>query len=73
MTDFDASAPLPGAFGADLSPSKSDISDLGQLMVPNSGKPEFGWGEVDRGCRKHQLTSPLWGPQWGEVASEASG
>jgi hypothetical protein len=19
---------------------------LGQLIVPNSGKPEFGWGEV---------------------------
>src|SRR6266446_3190980 len=25
---------------------KSDISDLGQLIVPNSGKPEFGRGEV---------------------------
>src|SRR5262249_9127042 len=23
---------------------KSDISDLGHLKVPNSGKPEFGWG-----------------------------
>jgi len=23
---------------------KSDISDLGHLRVPNSGKPEFGWG-----------------------------
>jgi hypothetical protein len=22
---------------------KSDISDFGQLGVPNSGKPEFGW------------------------------
>ena len=26
--------------------SKSDISDLGQLIVPNPGKPEFGRGEV---------------------------
>src|SRR6516164_3664751 len=23
---------------------KSDISDLGHLRAPNSGKPEFGWG-----------------------------
>jgi hypothetical protein len=23
---------------------KSDISDLGHLKVPNSGRPEFGWG-----------------------------
>ena len=22
---------------------KSDISELGNLRVPNSGKPEFGW------------------------------
>src|SRR2546425_1979800 len=29
-----------------LSPQpKSDISDFGQSKVPNSGKPEFGWGE----------------------------
>jgi hypothetical protein len=25
---------------------KSDISDLGQLIVPNSGEPEFGRGKV---------------------------
>ena len=25
---------------------KSDISDLGHLRVPNSGKPEFGWGGI---------------------------
>src|SRR5712692_136519 len=25
---------------------KSDVSDLGHFKVPNSGKPEFGWGEV---------------------------
>src|SRR5215831_13328192 len=24
---------------------KSDLSDFGHLKVPNSGKPEFGWGE----------------------------
>jgi hypothetical protein len=24
----------------------SPVSDLGQLIVPNSGKPEFGRGEV---------------------------
>ena len=29
---------------------KSDISDFGQLIVPNSGKPEFGWGEVGMGA-----------------------
>jgi len=23
---------------------KSDLSDFGQFKVPNSGKPEFGWG-----------------------------
>jgi hypothetical protein len=27
-----------GVFG----PPKSDLSDFGQLKVPNSGKPEFG-------------------------------
>src|SRR6266852_8473533 len=26
-----------------LSQPKSDISDLGHLKVPNSGRPEFGW------------------------------
>src|SRR5207253_2438110 len=34
--------------GAALSPSpqpKSDLSDFGQSKRPNSGKPEFGWGE----------------------------
>src|SRR6266436_9008509 len=25
---------------------KSDLSDFGQSKRPNSGKPEFGWGEV---------------------------
>src|SRR5262249_61640835 len=29
-----------------LSQPKSDLSDFGQLKVPNSGKPEFG----ERGC-----------------------
>src|SRR3989442_12777145 len=24
---------------------KSDLSDFGQSKRPNSGKPEFGWGE----------------------------
>ena len=24
---------------------KSDVSDFGQPAMPNSGKPEFGWGE----------------------------
>src|SRR5260370_27250629 len=28
---------------------KSDISDFGHFKVPNSGKPEFGWGEVGMG------------------------
>ena len=26
-----------------LSQPKSDVSDFGQLKVPNSGKPELGW------------------------------
>jgi hypothetical protein len=26
-----------------LSQPKSDLSDLGHLKVPNSGRPEFGW------------------------------
>ncbi len=54
-------APIPGEGIADAfgSPSpgsrkrdptsplpKSDVSDLGHFKVPNSGKPEFGWGEV---------------------------
>jgi hypothetical protein len=26
-----------------LSQPKSNISDFGQLKMPNSGKPEFGW------------------------------
>src|SRR5258708_13500662 len=34
------------AVGVTSPQPKSDISDFGQLMVPNSGKPEFGWGEV---------------------------
>ena len=29
---------------------KSDISDFGQLQMPNSGKPEFG--------RERELTEP---------------
>jgi hypothetical protein len=30
-----------------LSPqAKSDLSDFGQLKVPNSGKPEFGWEKL---------------------------
>src|ERR1700704_4485468 len=31
---------------------KSDLSDFGQLKMPNSGKPEFGCmrGEVHRAC-----------------------
>src|SRR5260370_13716554 len=28
---------------------KSDLSDFGQLRVPNSGKPEFGWGRAGEG------------------------
>src|ERR1700730_6253324 len=28
----------------------SDISDFGHFKVPNSGKPEFGWGEVGMGA-----------------------
>jgi hypothetical protein len=34
-----------GAAGSvcSLSQPKSDISDFGQLGMPNSGKPEFGW------------------------------
>src|SRR5258708_6616065 len=31
---------------------KSDISDFGQLMVPNSGKPEFGQGRGEERLRQ---------------------
>jgi hypothetical protein len=32
------------SFGGHPLQPKSDLSDLGQAMVPNSGKPEFGRG-----------------------------
>ena len=35
-----------GTAGSTSPQLKSDISDFGQLIVPNSGKPEFGRGEV---------------------------
>src|SRR5262245_17183768 len=35
---------------------KSDVSDFGPLWVPNSGKPEFGWGEGARGGRRDSAT-----------------
>jgi hypothetical protein len=45
-------AELAGIFSQRLSPltqpsphPKSDISDFGPHKMPNSGKPEFGWGE----------------------------
>ncbi len=34
---------------------KSDISDFGRLYCPNSGKPEFGWGEGARCARGEAL------------------
>ena len=37
-------APTRLALLADLPQPKSDISDLGHLKVPNSGKPKFGRG-----------------------------
>jgi hypothetical protein len=40
--------PHPLASLATSPQPKSDISDLGQLIVPNSGKPEFERGEVNR-------------------------
>ena len=45
-----AGEPPHPAPAAPTSQPKSDISDLGQLYVPNSGKPEFGRGEVNRVC-----------------------
>jgi len=33
-----------------LSQPKSDVSDFGQLKVPNSGKPEFGCGSGPLGA-----------------------
>ena len=38
--------PSPGSHASarsDLYQPKSDLSDFGQLRMPNSGKPEFGW------------------------------
>ena len=31
------------AAAGSLSHPKSDVSDFGRLIMPNSGKPEFGW------------------------------
>jgi phosphomethylpyrimidine synthase len=42
---------------------KSDISDFGQSNVPNSGKPEFGWGEGAR-CAASQTQHPLTQLEW---------
>jgi hypothetical protein len=44
-----AVSPPPDRFrfakAVDLPPQpKSDLSDFGHLKMPNSGKPEFGWG-----------------------------
>jgi len=50
-------APSPGASGADLSPPKSDVSGLGHLRVPNSGKPEFG-RRSKAGCPGGETLSP---------------
>src|SRR6266478_4297562 len=55
LADITAAAELDSmGLDADIAPKlrrapspqpKSDISDFGHLRVPNSGKPEFGWGE----------------------------
>jgi DNA helicase-2/ATP-dependent DNA helicase PcrA len=50
-----------GATSSATSPQpKSDISDFGQLKVPNSGKPEFGGGEgAERSVwPRHSISSP---------------
>ncbi len=31
--------------------SKPDVSDFGDLIMPNSGKPEFGWERERRSFR----------------------
>jgi hypothetical protein len=38
---------------------KSDLSDFGQLRMPNSGKPEFGRGRVGVGACMHECSSML--------------
>ena len=65
---------------------KSDVSDFGQLTLPNSGTPEFGSGEVDRqsaaeaigrgvnaNTRSSDCPPPQPSPARGEGADRASG
>jgi hypothetical protein len=63
--------------GAAFPRPKSDLSDVGQSNVPNSGKPEFGWGEVgsqsdpggdDRTYRFVRTPSPQPSPRRGKGA-----
>jgi DNA helicase-2/ATP-dependent DNA helicase PcrA len=68
-----------GAAGVTSPQPKSDISDLGQSKVPNSGKPEFGWGEVEQSdpgegeqnYRESDPPSPHPSPLRGEGAGRA--
>ena len=56
-----------------LSQPKSDTSDFGQLRVPNSGKPEFGWERVGvRGastCSGSRRAPPSPGSPLGRLAT----
>jgi DNA helicase-2/ATP-dependent DNA helicase PcrA len=70
-----------GAAGSTSPQPKSDISDFGQSNVPNSGKPEFGWGEVDARSasgegeldyRESRAPSPHPSPLRGEGAGPAA-
>src|SRR5262245_10940733 len=75
--------PFAAAPVCSLSPSKSDLSDFDQPNMPNSGKPEFGWGE-GWGEGLGSLNSPVTPsspvtphprplPKWGEGAHRAWG
>src|SRR5438132_9236400 len=77
----ESSNKVPASAAGSTSPQpKSDLSDFGQSKVPNSGKPEFGWGEVDaqsasgegeQDYREARTPSPHPSPLRGEGAGRA--
>src|SRR6516165_6361738 len=59
--DLDDVRSSRGLAACGTSPAQVGYIRLGPLMVPNSGKPEFGRGEVNRDCCKRgerECTSP---------------
>src|SRR6516162_3007299 len=48
--DLDDVRSSRGLAACGTSPAQVGYIRLGPLIVPNSGKPEFGWGRSDRAC-----------------------